>query len=249
MTDTESVPVACDETQEPKQEPGHMESRVAKPKNKKCTDALLPKAIEVERKFVVTDDCKEKLLELGAELFKTSEFTDEYFDVEQYTLTTHDFWLRTRGGKFELKSPVVKNDLNTPSSQYHELDDEAAILEKIAGVLGKDPGTMSLHEYLAETKCSVFSCYTTKRLSYMLEDFEIVLDEMDFGFSIGEIERMVDSESKISEALVAIDSMAEKLGLIGRKKVPGKMRAYLKIKRPEHYRALVECDGMVESNA
>ncbi|XP_069044213.1 thiamine-triphosphatase isoform X3 [Lepisosteus oculatus] len=95
-----------------------------------------------------------------------------------------------------------------------------------------------------------FAQFTTERCSYILpmegeeEEVEgggtrIDLDRTDFGFCVGEIEVLVQSPEEMDSALRKIERTAQRLGLSGDQKVPGKMDAYLQKFRPEHYGKLL----------
>ena len=56
-----------------------------------------------------------------------------------------------------------------------------------------------------------FANFTTHRKTYKLEDFHIDLDTTDIGYSIGEIELMVE-ENGVATANKRIDKLAQELG-------------------------------------
>ncbi len=189
-----------------------------------------PSAIEVERKFCLNEGSEEKLLALGGKLVKESQFTDVYYDTDDYTLTLSDHWLRRRDHTWQLKCPPPPAPVgaegddtvegNAPrneqkSTQYMEHETEGAILKALTSVLGEDSSTTgcsNLQQLLQVAGLNEFAQYTTHRKTYALDGFTIDLDLTDFGFRVGEIEVLVVDESHISEALHQIDELAEKLG-------------------------------------
>ena len=50
------------------------------------------------------------------------------------------------------------------------------------------------------------------RSCYERENVNIVIDETDWGFRIGEVEVMVDSKAKVMEATKQIEQIAKELG-------------------------------------
>lgn len=87
-------------------------------------------------------------------------------------------------------------------------------------------------------KC--FAEFTTVRRSFTLEEdgVQVDLDQADFGYSVGEIEVLVTEGGDVQSALEKIEKAAEKLGLTGNQKIPGKMDVYLQRNLPKHYEAL-----------
>ncbi len=61
--------------------------------------------IEVEKKFILKEGDRKKLLE-GAEFVKKQTVNDTYYDTEDYSLAKKDWWPRERNGNFELKVGV-----------------------------------------------------------------------------------------------------------------------------------------------
>jgi hypothetical protein len=69
----------------------------------------------------------------------------------------------------------------------------------------------------------------------------IDLDLTNFGYQIGEIEVIVQSQDHILTAEDKIQRFARELGLNITSGVPGKVLTYLQRIRPEHYQALRVC--------
>ncbi|CAH1780459.1 unnamed protein product [Owenia fusiformis] len=166
--------------------------------------------IEVERKFVIPDNCEAKLEEIGAKLLKEHTFNDVYFDNNTYALTLADHWLRKRNGSWELKCPPEQREDSTTSQQYREISEEPKILEKLKSVITSEASTIS--DFLGVTKCEGFADFNTTRKSFSLDNYSIDLDLTNWGFKVGEIETIVVNSDRVSEALAGIDSIADRLG-------------------------------------
>uniref|UniRef100_A0A4W4E7D3 Thiamine-triphosphatase n=3 Tax=Electrophorus electricus TaxID=8005 RepID=A0A4W4E7D3_ELEEL len=220
--------------------------------------------VEVERKFVCDSDIQGKLKKIGAVCIGQCQFKDQYFDLEDFTLTLRDFWLRKREGHWELKCPA--SSLTEPEQRaeamctnYREVMDLAHIKAEIMGIIENCPGAVedildssqmnqlnsdSKEEmWLKELKLQCFAEYTTTRCSYVLDDGEegrvrVDLDQADFGYCVGEIEVLVSEGGNMQSAMQRIEMTAEKLGLAG-EKIQGKMHVFLQRYRPDHYAQLV----------
>ncbi|KAL4616846.1 thiamine-triphosphatase-like [Arapaima gigas] len=100
--------------------------------------------------------------------------------------------------------------------------------------------------WLRQLNLVPFAAFTTKRCSYTLKEegqecgVRVDLDQVDFGFCVGEIEVLVPDGGEMKLALEQIERTAQSLGLSGEKRVPGKMDAYLQRYCPEHYKQLLD---------
>ncbi len=189
--------------------------------------------IEVEKKLILTPE-QEKALVEGAEFIGEKKFTDTYFDDKDFSLTIKDIWLRERDGKYELKLPMNKLSESRVSDQYRELDVEDDILAHF-GARG-----INIKDFLTKKGYLPFCTITTTRRKYKKDGFVIDLDVMDFGYTLAEIELMVDDESKIKEATQAIINFATKYGIGKEILVRGKVLEYLRRKNPAHFQALMD---------
>lgn len=191
--------------------------------------------IEVEKKFTLSSEDIERITE-GAEFLGEKSFTDTYFDTSGYLLTKSDKWLRLRGNRFELKLPMNagKGSSQRQLDQYEELDTDEAIYK----ALDIKP-TATLQKDLEINGYKSFSTFTTTRKKYKNGDFVIDLDVIDFGYSIGEIELMVESQSEMEEALNKILVFAKEQGL-SVAPVRGKVIEYIRRNNPEHLKTLEE---------
>lgn len=182
------------------------------PENLSNTDVSPVKAIEVERKFVITSSSVDKLKEMGAVLNTERTFTDRYFDDLKYSLMLQDCWLRQRNQNWELKVP--RGISCTLATQYEEITNEREVVKYLMR-------HFNVEEFSAELRASSlvkiigleeFATFTTHRQSYSLPQCSVDLDITDFGFQVGEIEVMVTNESRIPAALNTIEDVANKLG-------------------------------------
>uniref|UniRef100_A0AAV2L5P9 CYTH domain-containing protein n=1 Tax=Knipowitschia caucasica TaxID=637954 RepID=A0AAV2L5P9_KNICA len=82
--------------------------------------------------------------------------------------------------------------------------------------------------------------FTTVRRSFSLKEdgVQVDLDQADFGYNVGEIEVLVKEDRDVQSALEKIENAAQKLGLTGNQKTPGKMHVFLRRYLPSHYDAL-----------
>lgn len=85
-----------------------------------------------------------------------------------------------------------------------------------------------------------FAEFTTVRCCFTLpeEGVQIVLDQADFGYSVGEIEVLVQEEEDVGSAMEKIGKAARKLSLTRNLRIEGKMGVYLQRYCPKHYAKL-----------
>lgn len=190
--------------------------------------------IEIEKKFILTKDQKDNLID-EAEFLGEKKFTDIYYDNADFTLTKSDIWLRERDGKFELKIPMNESIKNRVSDQYRELDNERDILQYFRSGINK-----SLADFLNQSRYEPFCFITTTRKKYKKNNFSIDLDSMDFGYQIAEIEYMTDDESKIQESTESIITFAKKHYINTDAVVRGKVVEYIRLNNPRHFQILIE---------
>lgn len=187
--------------------------------------------IEVEKKFLIDKSQISRLLK-GAEFVNERKFTDTYWDTSNYSLTTTDFWLRSRDGRFELKVPMLGGGKRLVD-QYEELDSDNQIADKLNLPAG------NLEQELRRANYKQFATITTLRKKHKKDGFIIDIDELDFGYNIVEIELMVNEKSEIDNAIQKILAFAESHKLeVGQ--VRGKIVEYLRRNNLQHYKALVD---------
>lgn len=186
--------------------------------------------IEVEKKFILTDNQLKAITKL-AKFVRQMEFTDVYFDTRDRWLTLHDKWLRRRGDRFELKVPIpgVRQSMNV----YREIENPRAIARELR--------LKSLREDVAENLAAnglrPFCTIASRRTFYRYRGFTIDIARMDFGYTIGEIEKIVRAEKNIPRATEEILALAVRLGLEA-KPVYDKVIEYLRRYDLRHFRAL-----------
>jgi adenylate cyclase class IV len=198
-------------------------------------------SIEVEKKFLLNEADKARLT-AGASFANERIITDTYYDTEDYRLTSQDWWLRARDGRFELKIPLHGKG-RRPVDQYDELENESEIKKALGMTTGENlADVLSAHGYRP------FGILKTTRRKYKRGAFTIDLDSVDLpgsAYDLGEIELMVEDRSEIADAIDKIIDFAKSKQL---KITParGKISEYLRRSRPEHYQALIK-SGVVHN--
>jgi adenylate cyclase class IV len=190
--------------------------------------------IEVEKKFILTDEQKKKLLD-GAEILGQKKFTDTYYDDANYSLTKRDLWLRSREGRFELKIPMNASIDERVTDIYRELETD----EEIAAYL-KLPEGKAVRDALRDVGYIPFVTIVTTREKYRKDGYNIDLDAADFGYDIAEIEYMTDEVSSIQEANQKIMDYAAAHGLSTNVAPRGKVAECLRRNNPAHFQALID---------
>lgn len=167
--------------------------------------------LEVERKFQslavrdLTAHCGNpgfrSLRPLGQKLLH-----DVYYD-RQGLLSSSGLWVRRRNGEWEAK---VKQGGNFTNSRLEELNDVHSISKLVEAITGdrSSPNECFGLNTIAE--------FTTTRQSWIADgEFKIVLDDMDFGHTVGEIEKkeiLITSQLSIDQQKGAIlQEMDEKI--------------------------------------
>jgi len=130
--------------------------------------------IEIEKKFRVQDfnKTKEKIESLGSDFKKTKETNDRYFEVPQRTKRTK--YLRIR----------FNNDQEDGTLAYHEVIDNLQTKEWEIDVNDTRIGQQILEKLGFQPEVDV----KKKRLVYILDNAEILLDEVENLGSFVEIE-------------------------------------------------------------
>lgn len=202
-------------------------------------------------------------------------FTDIYFDTHNYALTTRDIWLRQRDNSFECKVPlpssrnnsvdrydeiVVEEEvigfldrmkrrglLSFPRVKHHTKEEE--VLPRIPHDKDRELDCIPLTtvpEWLHQNTMVPFTTITTRRKKYRAsERFLVDLDEMDFGYSIGEVELLVD-EGEVEAAVEAVMQFCVAHGFDVSSPIRGKVLEWLYRHSPSHYTAL-EAAGLLDT--
>lgn len=166
--------------------------------------------IEVEKKFIPTQE-NLKILLRDAEFLGEVINHDIYYDYLDYRFLKGNIALRKRNGNFELK-------LKQSGGVHIEFDDIKEI-ENYFNVI-------DLEKFIKE-ELKIVMDFKVNRKKYKKEDFNIDIDETDFGYQVGEIELMVEKEEDVKNAEEKIQEFALKNNLeLGQGL--SKKKAYLK---------------------
>lgn len=191
--------------------------------------------LEVERKFRCDLNTITLLQRSHSRVFKSlkhlgsQRFTDTYLDHRDI-LSSNGIWVRRRqrdalDGRDVMEAKVRING-DYSRSTFDEITDRQGIYEVIR------PHVPHLEPSASNLGLDILAHFTTVRWSFLANDkFTIVLDESDFGHSIGEVELMAEDEA---EAHLQIDGFMRKYSsFFGRgkgdgEKPEGKLSAYLR---------------------
>ncbi|XP_006835486.1 PREDICTED: thiamine-triphosphatase [Chrysochloris asiatica] len=205
--------------------------------------------IEVERKFIPGPGTEERLQELGGTLEHRITFRDSYYDTPELSLMKADHWLRQREGSgWEFKCPVAAG-VSGPHTEYLELTAEPAIVAQLCEVLGAEGlGAGGMTDALRSLGLQEVASFVTKRSAWKLVHFgaeeelplRVDLDSADFGYTVGEVEVLVQEKADVPSALEKIHSLSSLLGVPTRETPPAKLIVYLQRFRPQDYDLLLE---------
>jgi len=191
--------------------------------------------IEVEKKFKLDNKQLARIKKL-AKFVSKKTFTDVYFDDEEYSLTSSDVWLRKRGNNFELKVPGISARAARRVNVYVEIYGQ----KKISRELKLKSGSSGFISNLQKNGYRQFCRIKTTRKKYAYGDFIIDIDEVDFGYSLCEIEKIAKSKKDIGRIGREIISAGKKLGLKIYWSLRGKVLEYLWRYDKKHYNKLKE---------
>ncbi len=177
--------------------------------------------IEVEKKFQPTKEQLDDML-ADAEFLGEVVNHDVLYDYADYRMFKNHIRLRNRNGRFEMKMPASDRG-----------DKEIENEEEIKKFFNTDK---SLVDFIAEN-LKLFMDITTYRKKYKKGDFNIDVDVLDSGYTLCEVELMVDDASKIDEAHQRIIDLAEKYKWEVQNLL-SKRGQHLKLFRPDLYREL-----------
>ncbi|XP_064466948.1 thiamine-triphosphatase-like [Ornithodoros turicata] len=214
----------------------------------------MSESTEVERKFIVPADIHVRLENVGAIPISEKEFTDVYYDTLDHTLCKRDHWLRKRSeyDRWELKyrrmGDVV---LQHHARAYREVNAEKYILAILTALPMRDikDDVTALHELVCNGILHVLAYIKTRRRTYKTSGrATVVVDEMDTGFSVGEIEVLVPSgrNDETEKATEEINRLLSLLGLVQTTAAEGKVEWYLRHHKPTLYRTLVKLHVLPE---
>jgi len=188
---------------------------------------------EIEKKFSFDKDDLPRITE-GLTYVGEKTLTDVFYDTSDYSLTREIKYLRNRNGVFELKIPqdddLAESDRKVDN--YEEVIDEDEIRATL-DIVSKT----SLEEDLTDSGYIPFATITTTRKKYKSDDIGLDLDEMDFGYRIGEIEVLVANQSEMDSAVETIMAFASERGIVIHP-VRGKVFEYIAQYLPELFSEL-----------
>jgi adenylate cyclase class IV len=178
---------------------------------------------EIEICFVYKHDMESKLRSIGAKFIEKIILNDTYYDFSDgsFFLIKHDFWLRYRvfndSKIWQLKHPIADFDSNNSIKKYYEIENENKICEVLQKLFSEKLKSIefnyqTLDSLINELNIKKFSNIITQRLVFKFENFEIDLDETDFGYKVGEIEFKAESNYSIEEKVNQVSQFASKLG-------------------------------------
>eukprot|EP00752_Nemacystus_decipiens_P010512 g9362.t1 len=211
------------------------------------------RTVEVEAKFSAhdVDSLKEAVLAQGGQVNGEQVFTDVYWDTEGCELTERDWWLRSRAGRWELKTPsLAAGDMGEGVTAYREITSAWEIARDLedAGFLGA-PGTNILHgssldeRRLIAAGFQAFASFRTNREKFRLKGFAVDIDRASFGHDVVEIETMSSPEeadlvsARDSLTAIALSVGAQREGDSG-ESIRGKLMEYMVRNCPRQMEAL-----------
>ena len=175
--------------------------------------------IEVEKQCQPSETQLKALL-ADATFLKEKIDHDIYYDYADYRLFKEDVRLRERNGSFELK-------VGESSGVSKEIEKKKDI-EKYFGI-------DNLEEFI-KNNLIPFIDYKSKRQKYKKGDFNISIDEMNFGYKVCEIELLVEEEN-IKDAEDKINNLAKQYS-IELKIMHSKRQEYFRLFKPDVYKEL-----------
>ena len=174
----------------------------------------LSNPIDIKRKFSLSPDTENKIIEIGGTLIDTVLFVDEYLDDSSYSILIDDCWLRLRNKEFQMKLKSKSQNSNF----YPETATESEIKEVLIDIFSKKSNSKNLFKdqpldvLIDELGLTEFVTIETTRKTYQLNDFLIELDLTSLGPEVGDIAVVVDKKSKIVPQLEELDHIARQIG-------------------------------------
>jgi thiamine-triphosphatase len=146
--------------------------------------SLRTSILEVERKFCSLG-VKDLAYHTGRPAFESiralpeKKIDDVYYDNSSGSLVSAGVWVRQRNGLWEAK---IKKGGDYTNSMFEEIGGTELVRRCVMDVIGKD--AEKDHFGL-----DIFAALSTVRNRWIADDdFKIVLDTMDFGHTVGEVE-------------------------------------------------------------
>ncbi|KAF2464882.1 uncharacterized protein BDR25DRAFT_203655, partial [Lindgomyces ingoldianus] len=143
--------------------------------------------LEVERKFLPTAESIARLrANLDQPRFRnicelgTCKIHEIYYDRNDW-LSSQGIYVRLRNGKWEAK---VRKGGDYTNSRFEEYDDVEEIRSVVREALDKTGGYADTWQM----GLSPMAEFKTQRESWDVNGFRVVIDEADFGYTVGEVE-------------------------------------------------------------
>jgi thiamine-triphosphatase len=235
-------------------------------------------SLEVEEKFEISDsqNLESRLKELGFVPSTRICFVDWYFDTEKNDLTLQDCWLRFREkagkkGKWELKRGRGQN---TSSTVYEEIEGQEAVSVALSmlpdNAFAETNGQIDLFEGFEVPQFTgfekAFPLYPFCRLETWRSSWKVNpeasnnvylglavdLDETNIGHSVGEVEMVVDDDSRVLDAKHRVQDLVAKLTEGEQSRdgpAVGKLEHFLTTRRPQHYAACVKSGVIIKAKS
>ena len=190
----------------------------------------------MEAKFCVPSDISPLLLAGGGTLTRpASRLRDVYWDTRQAGLMARDLWLRQREGVWQLKLPGAGGaSRQGGTTTYREVMEVGAIRALVKEV-GVEQELEEL-ERLVEVGCT--------REEWVVGEVVVVVDRMEDGYTVGEVEVVVGDSQGKEDARRKVDAMVARLGL--QPQLEGKVEHCLRLQNPGAYRLLLQLRGRDE---
>lgn len=185
------------------------------------------KVLEIERKFWYDFDIEKKLIEQKATKINQILIVDEYVDnLETNFLLLNDFLLRKRRietniNKWQLKFPLKTTDSSSSIENYFEIENVKQISSSIIDLSKKydyfkiDKNIKDIDSLINAYDLKCYAKIKSHRITYLLDNVKIDLDETDFNYKLGEIELILDdtfSQANIEESIKKISIITAQLG-------------------------------------
>jgi thiamine-triphosphatase len=164
--------------------------------------------LEVERKFCSLA-VKDLVSDVGQPPFKSicslsqEKIHDVYYDTSSKSLINSGIYVRKRNGLWEAK---LRRGGDFTNSMFEELSGSELVRQWVWNVTGKE---------VSEEECfglEAIASFSTVRQAWSADnDFKIVLDSMDFGHTVGEVELQEDFHSSASTNASKELEMREKM--------------------------------------
>lgn len=187
--------------------------------------------IEVEKQFWLTKEQREELTS-GADFWDVQDIIDVYYDTSEYDLAFADKWLRKRNGTFELKY------YTDCALDHFCCGSEVLLDDDIRDHLGIPASSAVFEQALNQAGYKPYVTLTTKRYKYDINNFTVDIDEVDYGYTVCEVELIVGDNDAVEQAQKDILNFARKRDW-STEPVYDKVSEYLRQFKPELFEKLV----------